>query len=55
MERKEEGEAGDLKWPNLVGSTNQHKDFDFLESSGKALKVSVQKSDMFRFMTLNHS
>lgn len=47
MEQKEEDETRDLNWPTLVGAVSQEKDFDFyLESSGKALKVSVPKSDM---------
>ena len=47
MEQKEEDESRDLNWPTPVGAMTQDKDFDFyLESNGKALKVSVPKSDM---------
>lgn len=47
VEQKEQDETRDLNWPTLVGAVSQEKDFDFyLESSGKALKVSVPKSDM---------
>ena len=39
MDRKEEDETRNLKWPNFVGFVSQDKNFDFyLKSSGKAFE-----------------